>query len=132
MKLKDKIAKLRRAVPKHTASGQLYAKIIETRRLYTRVTLYTLFVSNENTHMLRDHVFNCIDPRTPKQWAEWFTEHLQDIHRQAVLPGIAVRTNKQWAVQRIIGWVGNAKHSTRPPAVGRKRNKALKKGRKNG
>lgn len=132
MKLADKLKLLQRSAPKRTSYGQLYRNPADLKKRYTRVTLWTLFVSHENTHLLRDHVFNKKDPLSTAQWADWFAENLQDIHRNAILPGIAIRTNKQWAVQRIIGWIGDAEHSSNPPSVGRKRHKAKRKGRKNG
>src|SRR5689334_3301370 len=103
---------LKRAHPHVSEHGQLYREKSETRQSFTRVTLWTLFVSHENTHLLRDHVFSKGDSKTPAQWADWFANNLGDIHRNAILPGIAVRTNKQWAVQRIIGWIGDAEHAS--------------------
>lgn len=124
MKLKDKLTRLQKATPKHSKYGQLYAKTEQTKLAYKRVTLYTIFISSENTHLIRPHVFQSKRHRTPKQWSEWFAANLADIHRNAVLPGLAVRTNKQWAVERIIGWTADAKSSSRNTKMGRTRNKA--------
>lgn len=132
MKLAIKLERLKRAAPNISPFGQLYRHQRETTRQYSRVTLWTLFVSHENTHLLRDHIFKKAEPRSPQKWAEWFSANLSDIHRNAILPGIAVRTNKQWAVQRIIGWVGDAEHAIDNPKVGRTRNKTKRQGRKNG
>lgn len=132
MKLSEKIERLQRAAPHASPHGQLYKNVRETKRSYKRVTLYTLFFSEERTHLLRNHVFDSKTPRTPAQWGAWFASNLRDIHHNAVLPGLAIRTGKSWAVQRILGWVGDAEHSANTAKMGRKRHKAKHKRRKNG
>lgn len=126
MKLSDKLDMLRAAVPKGpTRFGQLYAVASETRRKYRRVTLHTLFISEENTHLLRPHVFRKESALTPAQWSDWFGANLTRIHKDFVLPGIAIRTSKSWAVERIIGWSGgNVEYKSNPSAIRGKRNKA--------
>lgn len=132
MKLSERLDRLKRAAPKHTRYGQMYAKPEHTKRAFKRVTLYTLFLSAENTHILRPHVFQAKKYRTPAQWSTWFSANLEHIHRNAVLPGLAVRTNKQWAVERIIGWTGDAKSSVGVAKVDRPRNKAKRQRRTRG
>lgn len=132
LKLREKIERLRRAAPNASAYGQLYKEKSETSKGYKRVTLYTLFQSEEQTHLIKNHVFDAKEYRTPKMWAAWFSENLSSVHRNAVLPGIAVRTGKSWAVLKILGWVGHAEYSSKNSQVAGKRNKAKRKGRKNG
>lgn len=133
MKLRDKLDRLRRAVPKGpTKYGQLYAVASETKQRYKQVTLHTLFISEENTHLLRPHVFKKDEAMTPAQWHDWFSQKLEEIHKTAVLPGIAIRTNKSWAVERILGWTGNVKHKSDSSAARSKRNQTKRQRRKNG
>lgn len=132
MLLVDKLANIRRAHPNISPQGQLYKARTETKQRYSRVTLWTLFVSNENTHLLRNHVFDKSRPFTPQEWSDWFADNLSDIHKNAVLPGIAVRTNKQWTVERILGWVGDAEHTSADSVSHRTRHKTKGKRRKNG
>lgn len=128
MKLAEKIERLQRAAPKVSKFGQLYAVKADTERKYKRIVLHTLFRSDENTHLLRPHVFTKKAAMTPQQWHAWLSEHLTDIHKNAVLPGLAVRTSKSWAVERIIGWTADVKHKSRNPPVDRRRNQAKRKG----
>lgn len=104
MKLKERIEHLRRLYPRMSEHGQMYRTKSELKGARRKVTLHTIFVSNENTHMLRPHTFESKKLRTSKQWAAWFALELTDIHHKAVLPGLALRTGKQWAVAKIIGW----------------------------
>lgn len=132
MLLVEKMERLQKAHPNISKNGQLYKHKSETLQSYASVTLWTLFVSSENTHLLRDHVFRKSRPFNAAEWSQWFSENLADIHKNAVLPGIAVRTNKQWTVQRILGWVGDAEYAAEDSSAYRKRHKAKNKRRKNG
>ncbi len=132
MKLKDRLAKLQKASPNCSKNGQLYKEVSETKYAYSRVKLFTLFRSEENTLMLRPHVFIKKKPMLPAEWSAWFGEHLKEIQRLAVLPGLGVRTSKSWGVQRVIGWVGDAKYKSRNTAMDSRRDKAKRKRGKNG
>lgn len=132
MKLSLKLDRLKRAAPHRSDLGQLYRTERETKRRYKRITLHTLFISEENTHLLRDHEFTSATAKSPSEWNAYLGEKLADIHRNSILPGLAVRTGKAWSVQRIIGWVGNAVHKTRNSRVARGRGKAKSRRRKNG
>lgn len=133
MRLRDKLDRIRKQYPKGpTPYGQIYSGKLEPKRRFKRVTLYTLFVSDEGTHLLRPHVFQSERVRTSQGWAQWFTDHLTDIHIKAVLPGIGIRTSKSWAVKQILGWAAYAKHGTRNSRVVKQRNKAKPQRVKNG
>lgn len=146
MKLSEKLDRIREATPKCSVHGQLYSNVKQTRLRYSRVTLITLFRSDENTHLIRDHVFDKsgekeFEGRThkikarymsAKEWAEWFAANLEAIHVRSVLPGIALRTSKHWQVERIIGWIGDAKYTAPHTKLARKRHKAKSQRRKNG
>jgi hypothetical protein len=133
-KLANKILLLRRIAPKASRYGQLYRDISQTRVRYKRVWFWTLYVSDENTHMVRKHLFKKDNAMSPKEWHAWFARNMDKIQRSAVLPGLAIRTDlsKQWAVARYIGWVGDAKHATRHTAARRTRNKTKSSRRTSG
>lgn len=134
MKLKTKLKQLQKIAPKHSRFGQLYKDAAATKRSYKRVNMWTLYVSDENEHMLRKHVFNKQRAMSPKEWHAWFTEHLDKIQREAILPALAVRTDlsKQWAVKQYLGWTGNAQYATRDTAARSTRNQTKPQRRKNG
>jgi len=133
MKLKSKLDNIRKMYPKGpTVYGEIYAGKRDDKKRFKRVTLYTLFVSDENTHLLRPHVFETQGTRNAKMWAAWFAAKLQDIHEQAVLPGIGVRTNKSWAVKQILGWAAHVKHKSNSARMDRKGHKTKSQRVKNG
>jgi hypothetical protein len=125
MLLKAKLDRIRKMHPRGpTAYGQIYSGRLLRERRWKRVTLYTLFRSDENTHLLRPHVFESERARDAKAWAGWFSKHLREIHIKAVLPGLGIRTDKSWTVERILGWSANAKHSVNYSRMARKGHKA--------
>ena len=133
MKLSLKLDKLRASAPNGpTRYGQLYAAKSETKWSYSQITLHTLFVSEENSHLIRPHVFKKERPMTAAEWHAWLAKNLEHIHKTAVLPGLAIRTSKSWAVQRIIGWTGDVKHKFNAAAMAPKRHPAKRQRRKNG
>lgn len=134
MKIKTKLQQLQRVAPKSSRYGQLYRDVAETRREFKRVKLWTLFVSDDGEHMLRPHVFQKKEAHDAKWWFDWFKRHLEKIHREAILPGLSIRTDlsKQWAVEQILGWTGDVKHISRNSASRSGRNQAKQKRRKNG
>jgi len=94
--------------------------------------MYTLLVSSENTHQIHEAVFKKEKGKTRHEWAAWFVKHFEKIYVTGVLAGIGLRTEKQWSVQKILGWVGRDKYISRNPKMARKRHKAKRQGRKNG
>lgn len=134
MKIKTKLQQLQKVAPKSSRYGQLYMATDETRTDFKRVKLWTLFVSDDGEHMLRLHVFEKKEAHPPKWWHEWFASHLEEIHREAILPGLSIRTDlsKQWAVEQILGWTGDAKYISGNSALRRGRHKAKQTRRKNG
>lgn len=133
MKLKDRLDLLKRAAPECSIYGQLYKNASDTKGAWYRVTLHCVFVSSENTHAIREHIFETKkDARTAQEWSDWFGRNLEKIHRDGVLPGMSLRTGKQWAVAKIIGWTADANDKASDPKVSKRRPKAKRKGRKNG
>lgn len=132
MRLRDKLDRIRKQYPKGpTANGQIY-KGIRPAKSFKRVTLYTLFVSDEGTHLLRPHIFESQRSRNAEAWARWFAGHLRDIHIKAVLPGIGIRTSKSWAVKQILGWSANVKHAANNSRVAKRRHKTKSSRKQNG
>lgn len=150
MKLSEKLDRIKAATPHVSQYGQLYKHKADLRRKWSRVTLYTLFVSDEATHLLRNHVFQSTRPKSARDWDAWFRTlvnpddghvhgdstdnmtRLSFIQSRSVLPGLALRTSKSWAVQRIIGWVGGAKSQSHNSRMVKRRNKSKSKGRARG
>lgn len=125
---------LQRIAPHVSRYGQLYRDKSATKRAYKRVRMWTLYVSDENEHMMRPHVFQKRAAMTAKEWHSWFAIHLDKIQREAILPALSVRTDlsKPWAVMQYIGWTGDAKYASRITAARRTRHKTKSQRGKNG
>lgn len=132
MKIRDKLERLRKLAPSRSPLGQLYKSSKELKKAYARVSMWTILVSSENTRQVHEAVFTKEAGKTAPQWAEWFTKNFEIVYVKGVLAGVGIRTEKQWSVQQIIGWVGHAEYAVSYPKVGSKRNKAKRQGRKNG
>ena len=134
MKLRTKLKQLQKIAPKHSRYGQLYRDATATKRAYKLVNMWTLYVSDDNEHMLRRHVFNKKRAMSPAEWHAWFAEHLDKIQREAILPALSVRTDlsKQWAVKQYLGWIGNAKYASRIATTRSTRNSTKPQRGKNG
>jgi len=133
MKLKSKIAQIQRRAPKVSEYGQLYNSEKATQRTYSKVTLYCIFRSNANTLTLREHVFEKkYRSITAEEWSAFFARDLEKIHRGAIIPGLNIRTGKEWGVDRIIGWIGDVKHKPINPDTDSPRAKANHKRKSRG
>jgi hypothetical protein len=149
MKLREEIQRLRRIAPlADKRTGQLYSRggrgLDPRKAAYKKITLYTLFTSDEGDMMTRGHIFQKREPLTPNQWAQWFKHPARDdpsmstvdyIMKNDVLGGLSRVTgdlSKQWAVVEYIGWIGDAKYKPDDSAPRRRRNPARKKGRTRG
>lgn len=106
--------------------------------LYKKVTLFALFVSDEETFLIRPHIFNSNDGRTAREWFAWFREHYTTARPDNgepgiltnILGGISRRTgDKHWRVARIIGWAPNDRSSIIHSAQSKTRNKTKHKRR---
>ena len=118
----ERIAKLAGYV--NTRTGRLEhsgAKREPASKLFKKVTLFALFVSDEETFLIRPHIFASNDGRTAEGWSAWFkknytTERPKDGIPgilQNILDGISRRSggDKHWAIARIVGWVPNDRSS---------------------
>lgn len=132
MKIRDRLESLRRRAPNRDATGQLFKNAEELKRRYKRISLYTLLVSEENTHQIHEAVFKNNKGKDRFEWAAWLAKHFEKIYVTGILAGIGLRTEKKWSVQKIIGWVGHDSRKSENPKVARKRNKAKQKRSKNG
>lgn len=159
-KLSRKLERLKRIAPKGpTSFGQFYAVIADTRKSYKKITLYTMFRSDENDVMIRDHIFDRkrSEAKTPQEWSQWFAKNvplddlnptrdlmprLTVIQKRAILPGLRTKTGiLSWRVERILGWIGSGTgrkkrkrvvRKSRHTKVGRRGNKTQRKGAKRG
>ena len=117
----DKLRSVRNLAPLGPSPlGQIYSAKADLKRSYERITFWTLFRSDENTHLVRPHVFVKKKPYTPAQWYAWLGNNLDKIQRENVLPGINRRTGKTYFVERKLGWIGHARKFANSAAVGRK------------
>lgn len=132
MKIRDKLEFLRKRAPNRDATGQLWKERAELSKRFKRISLYCLLVSEENTHQIHEAVIKKDKGKDRAEWAEWLAKHFENIYVLGVLAGIGLRTEKKWSVQKILGWVGHAKHVSRNSKMARKRHKTKRQGSKNG
>ena len=129
-----------KAKPKRNdVTGQLYRLDSEKRTRTKTITLYALFASDHGTFLLRPHVFKTIKKaRTPSEWASFLqrnytTEPRDDDNRPPILAnilaGLDERTQKQWRIYRIIGWINSDNTFLANSRTRAKRNKTKQKGR---
>jgi len=108
-------------------------------KLYKKVTLFALFVSDEETFLIRPHIFNSNDGRTAEGWLDWFRKNYTSERPkdgepgilQNILDGISRRSGgeKHWRVARIIGWAPNDRSRIIHSEKSKTRNKAKRKRR---
>jgi hypothetical protein len=145
MKLADQLARLQRVTPKRDQqSGFLFRSPSTLRRRYKQVTFHVLIVSDENTHMIHSAQFTTEDARSPREWRAYFDSPpvegssyktmIEYIYALKILPGIAVRTQKNWGIQRWIGFTAAHYdlHKPKNAPVDRKRNQAKSQRRTRG
>ena len=133
------LERIHKAKPhRNDATGQLYRTITETKTKRKTITLYTLFVSDHNTFLLRPHVFHSSQDvaKSPREWNAWLRKHYttepyENDSRppilKNILDGLDVRTEKQWRVYKIIGWINNDNTQLANPAPRKARHKTKSK-----
>ena len=97
----DRISRLK--LHQEESTGFFYNSKSELATKRHKYTVVGLFVSDENTFLVRPHVFERKEKMTYKQFDAWLAEHYGKILRDNILPGMEVRTDKQWRLYRIIG-----------------------------
>lgn len=79
-----------------------------------KITLIGLFVSDENTFLIRPHMFESQIARNANEWGAWLSKNYTakpdpETTRLPmltnILEGMQNRTGKQWRLYRIIGWL---------------------------
>ena len=113
---------------RNDATGQLYNLAADLNRKNKAIVLWGLFVSDENTFLLRPHLFTRKEAMIGTQWDSWFRKHYGKILRDNILPHMSNRTaDKQWRLYRIIGWTAGDNTKIKSPATRKKRNKTKRK-----
>ena len=112
------------------STGMMFNTRAELAVKRKKITLIGLFVSDENTFLIRPHVFETEKKqRNAVQWEAWLSEHYGKILRDNILPGMEIRTNKQWRLYRIIGWIAGDSTRLVRTQVHKSRNKTKRKRR---
>lgn len=135
------IKRIQRMAKNRDETGMLF----NTRRQLTtkrkKITLIGIFVSDENTFLIRSHLFESNTARNAREWGAWLSEHYSakpdpDSTRLPILTnildGMENRTGKQWRLYRIIGWLPDDSKRLVRAKTRRTRNKTKSQGRKNG
>lgn len=120
-------------------TGMLFNRKEQLKRKYSTITLYGLFISDESTWLVRPHVFEKKTALSPSEWNAWLGrnynadpgtgEERPGILFQ-ILAGMSARTNKQWRLYAIIGWVpenDNLKLGNTSPRRSRNKKKSPRK-----
>lgn len=126
--IKQQVDRIRSAFPqRNLQTGQLYNHGNEQRGRMAIITLWSMFVSDEGTFLLRPHVFRTKEPRTAEQWEEYLAENYGTILRDRILPGMQDRTGgKAWRNYRVLGWTKNDTSQLKNRAARTRRNKNSK------
>lgn len=132
MKVGERLEQLRRMAPHTSEHGQLYAQAAETRRRFYRVSLWYVLVSVENTHSVHETVFKKAEPLSPAEWAAWFASDKARDALSHIIAHIGLRTGKRWALQKFLGWAGDAEFTARDSAPSNKGHKPIKARGKSG
>jgi hypothetical protein len=130
--IKQQLHRIRAAFPQRNLNtGQIYNHGNEQRGKFKTITLYSLFVSDEGTFLVRPHVFKSADLRSASEWENYLADSYGEILPR-ILDGMAARTGKQWRNYRIIGWTKNdtSQLKNRPARI-RRNNKSKKGSNKN-
>lgn len=129
--IKEQIDRIKRAHPKRDlATGMMYNRKPELLVKRRKITLVGLFVSDKRTFLLRPHLFETKKKgKNAVQWEAWLAEHYGGILRDSILPNMEKRTNKNWRLYRIIGWIAGDSTRIVFAKTRRARNKTKRKGR---
>lgn len=132
MKVAERIAYIKRLTPKQSRlTGQLVASGAAFGGSYKRVTLWAVLVSSDDSHMVHPTIFNKERAKSAREWYIWFRKHVAQVYANGVLPGVNIRTDKIWSIEKWIGWQGgSAKSITRNSKLANGGNRAKRQGRK--
>ena len=123
------------------ASGMLFNMRRQLTMKRKKITLIGLFVSDEDTFLIRPHLFESNTPRNASEWGDWLAEHYTakpDPENTRlpiltnILDGMQNRTGKQWRLYRIIGWLPDDRTRIIRAKTHTERNKTKSQRRKNG
>ena len=134
--IKQQLDQIRRAFKQRDdATGMLYNTRAQLRRKMKKVTLWGMFVSDENTFLIRPHIFEAKEGRNAVEWEQWFAEHYTTVQGEDnrtpiltnILDGMENRTGKQWRLYRVIGWAADDNSRVIRAKTRKKRNKTKSK-----
>ena len=123
------------------ATGMLYNTKSQLSVKHKKITLIGLFVSDEDTFLIRPHLFESKVAYNAREWESWLSEHYRVADRsddiripilQAILEGMENRTGKQWRLYRLIGWLPDDSTRIVRAKTRRTRNKTKSQRGKNG
>ncbi len=104
-------------------TGMLYKSRRELSVQRKKVTLIGLFVSDENTFLIRPHLFSANGTRDAAGWDQWWRDNYGTILPN-ILEGMSNHTDKHWRLYRIIGWMPDDNTRLIHAHTSKKRNKA--------
>jgi hypothetical protein len=116
--LRDSISNLEKIAPNRERNGHLYR---ENKNESThRATVFAVIKSSDDTYALHETLFESKhDTRSAKEWSSWLAEHAfagsgagddspverLGIYKGAVLPGINKKSQKQWDIEKVLGFI---------------------------
>lgn len=101
----EKLEKLRKLHPKVRSDFLMYrAKKDFEGRTFTRITVYVILRSEEETVMLAPIKVVRSLPKSADEWGAWCARNVVSTFKIGVLPGINLRTAKSWHVEQWLGF----------------------------
>lgn len=109
--IRQQVDRLLRGRKRDESTGLIYSKASQKKGRWNAISLHAIFVSDENTYLVREHVFRSSELRSAKEWEAWLSDnynaHDETAIMRRILAGMANRTGKFWRLWRVIGWTPN-------------------------
>lgn len=104
LKIRDKIAALRRTYPKiDAASRYLYSGRLDRRKSSSRVAVHIVAWSDDGRVTLHRTEFHKPNMRV-REWAEWLREHASSVIGNQVRTYMNRTFGSVWHIEQIFGW----------------------------
>lgn len=104
MKIKDRIAALRRQYPKIGRGRYLYARSSDLAKRGHKVKVYALMWSDDGQVSLHATVFEKGERWSVVQWADWLILNGPNVYANQVLAYVNRTTGSEWRIDRVFGW----------------------------